>query len=123
MKKTLKKITAVVMATATMAIGIGGLSASAVGGTQSFSPSSTAALEVYSSQVNASTRCTGASYLLVQITNTYGASITSGQSYNAGYNISSVSCNGKGNGFTGARSYHSSTKNGTSGNTSMTVYR
>lgn len=47
--KRFKRITAVVMATATMAIGIGGLSASAVGGTQSFSPSSTAALEVYSS--------------------------------------------------------------------------
>lgn len=124
MKNTFKKIAASVMAVASLAVGMTGISASAYGGSKTFTVytfTATASIDRTTTGGSATTNCTGSTinyvYARVTVTSSNGSTLTDNNdrktpgSITASKNISS--CND-------ASSYHvARTVTGTEGNTSM----
>ncbi|MDO5558385.1 MAG: hypothetical protein Q4F95_02175 [Oscillospiraceae bacterium] len=110
MKKTFKRTMAALLATATMAVGMGGFSANAAviqrapTGYVSFGSGATAGIYRSSTQISISTQWNSGSTVYVELTGTSGAS-ASGVKNRYGYN-GYVSLNYTGSGFTYATSYH-----------------
>lgn len=114
MNMKFKKITACLMATASLVTGMVGMSASAdeiphyysaPTGYVSFGDGATAGIYRSSSQINISTEWNAGSTVYVELTSTSGAA-ASGQKNKYGYN-GYASLNYTGSGFTYATSYHS----------------
>ena len=125
MKKSLKRILASFLATATVAVGAVGMNASANGSISvNFSPGGTADLTSTPTKVTAYTSCTvTCSTITAAITQTAGGTITGGDNIVSKYNSKSVTCIGTGSGFTSASSNHELTTavTGVYGSRSLTV--
>lgn len=125
MKNTFKKITASIMAVASLATCITGISASAADASASFTPSATASLSVTSTFVSPSTKCSYiCSTITAKVTSTEGGTLSEPVSF-SGYGTTSVSGTCYGTGITKAKSHHyvKVEKTGSTGEKDLTVTR